>query len=61
VFSCGSWSCDPTLLKQPNQTNLAYGHCDRIWSTLSSSWRQVAQGGPVGYAVPSYPRSRAYA
>jgi hypothetical protein len=43
-LSCGSWSCEPTLLKQPNQTILAYGHCVRIWSTLSSSCRQVAQG-----------------
>lgn len=30
VFSCGSWSCEPTLLKQPNQTIFAYGHCDRM-------------------------------
>jgi hypothetical protein len=37
VFSCGSCSYDPSFLKQSNQTILAYRHCERIWSTLSSS------------------------
>jgi hypothetical protein len=30
VSSCGSCSCDPIFLRQPNHTNLAYGHCARI-------------------------------
>jgi hypothetical protein len=44
VFSCGSWSCEPTLCKQPSHTILAYGQWERIWSTLSFACRQVAQG-----------------
>jgi hypothetical protein len=30
VFSCSSWTCEPTLRKHPNHTILAYGQWEKI-------------------------------
>jgi hypothetical protein len=42
--SCGSTITNPVAYKQPCQTSLEYGHCGRMCSMLSSSYRQVKQG-----------------
>jgi hypothetical protein len=44
VFSCSSWTCEPTLRKHPNHTILAYGQWEKIWSMLSSALQASGAG-----------------